>query len=193
MRNHAALGTRNQECYEFGDTADFKNVLNLRYALIPYLYSEYMKAVLGGTMYFKPLAFDFPEDRMAVETEDELLLGNEILIAPVYKQNATGRFVYLPEDMTQITWKGCKASQKSLTKGIHWIEMPLDTVVFFVRNNKMVPLYKCFNHTKDVEKNLEKDIYNFTALGNGTSYFIYNDNGVTTHYSLEKNLVELNG
>lgn len=186
MRNHAASGTRPQECYAFGDTADFKNILDLRYALIPYLYSEYMKAVLTSTMYFKPLAFDYPQDKMALQTEDQLLLGNELMIAPVYKQNVGGRYVYIPEDMIQVTWKNSTATQKEITKGIHWVEMGLDEVVFFVRKNKMIPLYKPCEHTKDL------NISAFTPLGNGETYDLYNDDGLTTRHSMEKYITTLN-
>ena len=96
MRNHSALGTREQECYQFEDMEDFRHVVGVRYRLLPYLYSEYMKAALNDDMYFKPLAFVYPEDKMASRIEDQLMLGNEIMIAPVYEQNGKGRYVYLP-------------------------------------------------------------------------------------------------
>ncbi len=44
MRDHAAAGTREQECYQFENIEDFRHVIGVRYRLIPYLYSEYMKA-----------------------------------------------------------------------------------------------------------------------------------------------------
>ena len=50
---------------------------------MPYLYSEYMKAALNDDMYFKPLGFVYPDDKMAIRVEDQLMLGNEIMIAPV--------------------------------------------------------------------------------------------------------------
>ena len=65
MRNHSALGTREQECYQFEDVEDFRHVIGVRYRLLPYLYSEYMKAALNDDMYFKPLAFVYPDDKMA--------------------------------------------------------------------------------------------------------------------------------
>ena len=85
---------REQECYQFENVEDFRNVVNTRYRLVPYLYSEYMKAVLNDDMYFKPLGFVYPDDKMAIRVEDQLILGNEIMIAPVYEQNARGRYVY---------------------------------------------------------------------------------------------------
>ena len=99
MRDHACEKTREQECYQFEHIEDFRHIIGVRYRLIPYIYSEYMKAALTDDMMFKPLAFEYPEDRMAVNVEDQLMLGNEIMIAPVYTQNAIGRYVYLPEAM----------------------------------------------------------------------------------------------
>ena len=65
---------------------------------LPYLYSEFMKAALENTSYFRPLAF-YPDDPDAREVEDQLLLGEGLMSAPVYVQNAHGRHVYLPESM----------------------------------------------------------------------------------------------
>ena len=105
MRNHAALGTRVQEAYQFEDVDGFRHIIGLRYKLLPYLYSEYMKAVLRDEMMFRPLAFDYPEDARAVRVEDQLLLGDGLMIAPVYEQNAEGRYVYLPERMKLVRFK----------------------------------------------------------------------------------------
>ena len=83
----------------------FRHIIGMRYKLLPYLYSEYMKAVLRDEMMFRPLAFDYPEDRRAVKVEDQLLLGDGMMIAPVYEQNAEGRYVYLPERMKLVRFK----------------------------------------------------------------------------------------
>ncbi len=74
MRNHAALGTRNQECYLFEQPEDFRHIIGVRYRLLPYIYSEYMKAALTDDMLFKPLAFEYPTDTMAATVEDQLML-----------------------------------------------------------------------------------------------------------------------
>ena len=58
-----------------------------------------MKAALSDDLYFKPLAFAYPRDTFAPRVEDQLMLGGEIMITPVYTQNAKGRYVYLPEEM----------------------------------------------------------------------------------------------
>ena len=105
MRNHAAIASRKQEVYQFNAIEDSRNIIRIRYALVPYIYSEFMKAVLKDEMYFRPLAFDYPEDAHAYKVEDQLMIGDSIMIAPVYVQNATGRYVYLPEDMLMLRMK----------------------------------------------------------------------------------------
>lgn len=143
FRNHSARGTREQEYYQFENPKDFKSMVQLRYALIPYLYSEYLKAAKNDGLYARALAFDFSDDKRACAVNDQILIGNEIMAAPVYVQNAIGRYVYLPETMTMVEWKNGKiAAQKKLSKGDHFIEVPLESVVFFVRKGKKLPLAK---------------------------------------------------
>ena len=64
MRDHTAIGTREQECYQFENVEDFRHVIGVRYRLIPYLYSEYMKAALNDDMYFQPLGFVYRRIRL---------------------------------------------------------------------------------------------------------------------------------
>lgn len=186
FRNHTADGTRRQEYYQFEDVQDFKSMLDLRYALIPYLYSEFMKASLTNGMYFRPLSFDYQNDVRAVATEDQIMLGDALMVAPVYVQNALGRHVYLPEDMCIVEWKHSKiASEKTLPKGDHFITVPLESVVFFIKKNKIVPLAKPALNTDSI------DTKKMTVAGDapkGTVYELYEDDGFTTEISLEKSV-----
>ena len=182
-RNHSSNGTRVQEFYEYENPEDFKSILDLRYALLPYLYSEYVKAAVNDGMYFRPLAFDYPEDGRAVRTEDQIMLGDALMLCPVYVQNAEGRMVYLPEDMIKITWKDGKiASQEKMKKGDHYIEVPLEETVFFIKENHVVPF---FNPSKDSESiNMESYIL-AGDTGKGFTYGLYEDDGFTTDIKLE--------
>lgn len=141
MRNHAALGTRQQECYQFEHIEDFRHVIGVRYRLIPYLYSEYMKAVKRDEMYFRPLGFEYPEDKIAIRTEDQLMLGNELMIAPVYTQNAEGRTVYLPEEMKFVKFMpDGSLYEEILEKGVHYVEIALNEVPLFIRKGRCIPV-----------------------------------------------------
>lgn len=151
MRNHAAAGTRYQELYRFTDTDTFKNIVTMRYALIPYLWEAYRKAVEQDTLMYRPLGFEHPEDKVAVATEDQLYVGEDIMICPVYTQNAVGRYVYLPEPMTMVRMKS--ADEYELEKyeaGHYFVEIPAQEIVFFIRDGHRIPLYKSAEYTEAV-------------------------------------------
>lgn len=154
MRNHAAAGTRYQELYRFTDTDTFKNIVTMRYALIPYLWEAYRKAVEQDTLMYRPLGFEHPEDRVAVATEDQLYVGEDIMICPVYTQNAVGRYVYLPEHMTMVRMKS--ADEYELEKyeaGHYFVEIPAQEIVFFIRDGHRIPLYKSAEYAEAVFEN----------------------------------------
>ncbi len=143
MRNHATNGSREQEPYLFKEKRAFKNILGMRYALLPYLYSEFVKAALRGEMLFKPLCFEYPDDKRAKTVEDQLFVGNSIMIAPVCEQNAAGRYVYLPARMKMIRMRaGDRYTERVLEKGEYYIEVALNEIIFFVREGTVVPLAK---------------------------------------------------
>ena len=184
MRDHAAMGTREQECYQFENPEDFQSVIGVRYRLIPYLYSEYMKAALGDDMYFKPLGFVYPEDALACRIEDQLILGNEIMIAPVYEQNAPGRFVYLPEEMLFVKFQpGGVVSQEVLPAGVHYVYIALNEVPLFIRSGKCIPL------AEPAESIELLDTEHLSMLGYaGAEYLLYDDDGMHKNYEEQGNL-----
>lgn len=156
MRNHSALGTRDQECYNFENCGDFKDIIEVRYRLIPYLYSIFRKASEENDLIFRPLSFDYPDDKIARECETQLMLGDECMICPVYEQNVSGRYVYLPEDMTFVKLSGTKAVTEKKTKGMHYIEVALNEVPLFIKNGKKIPLCKPAMRTSQLDtENLE--------------------------------------
>lgn len=140
MRNHSALGTRDQECYRFENAEDFRDIIQARYRLIPYLYRTFRKASEENGMIFRPLSFDYPDDKIARECETQLMLGEECMIAPVYEQNVSGRYVYLPEDMTFVKLSGEKVTKQELGKGVHYVDIALNEVPLFIKKGKSIEL-----------------------------------------------------
>ena len=151
MRNHSALGTRDQEGYRFERPEDFRDVIQVRYRLIPYLYDTFVKASETDGMIFRPLSLDYPDDPVARECETQLMLGDECMIAPVYEQNASGRTVYLPEDMTFVKLSGEKAEKQELQKGLHYVKVALNEVPLFIKKGKSIPLCKPAMRTRDLK------------------------------------------
>ena len=187
LRNHSAFGTREQEPFRFKNSIEkFRNILKLRYRLLPYIYSEFMKAALQGTMYASPLGFIWPKDEDARRTEDQLMIGESIMIAPVYEQNATGRHVYLPEEMKLIKFKDSESyEEKIIPAGHNFIHVALDEVAIFIRKGHILPL-------ADDADSVEKiDFENLTSISfaeKGASYELYTDDGECRNPSLSGNL-----
>ncbi len=189
MRNHSALHTRDQEIYRFSIWETMRDTVRVRYALLPFLYSEFMKAALTDGMYFRPLAFDYPEDPRAVSTEDQLLLGESCMIAPVLEQNASGRYVYLPEDMLMIRFRSPEDYDTvPLEKGDHRIRLSLGEFPLFVRKNRAVLLCSGGECSESL------DDTSFTALALANSPVVctlYRDDGQDPSPVLTEHLIRL--
>ena len=175
FRNHSADGTREQELYRFSNADAAGNMIRIRYSLVPYLYSEFLKAALRDEMMFRPFAFDFADDADAKQVDDQLLLGNELMIAPIYKQNAKGRYVYLPEEMMLVRMRSDEDYETEiLPKGHHYVPAELNELVFFIRNQKAIPFAKAAKNTAETDWNTVR------LLGySGCSYEMYADNGTS--------------
>ncbi len=189
MRNHSALHTREQEIYRFSSWETMRDTVSVRYALLPYLYSEFMKAALRDGMYFRPLVFDYPGDPRAVHIQDQLMLGEGCMIAPVYEQNAAGRYVYLPEDMLMIRFRsGQDYDLVPLEKGDHWIPFAPGEFPLFVKKNRAVLL------CSGGESSELLDDARFTVLGQierESVYELYRDDGRTAAPDLENSLTKV--
>ena len=183
MRNHSAVGTRMQEYYRFPEVLPaVRNMIRLRYALLPYLYSEFMKAALENTSYFRPLAFDYPDDPDAREVEDQLLLGEGLMAAPVYVQNAHGRHVYLPEPMKLLRLRAVDDyDEEILPAGHHYIRCALDEMLLFLRPGHIVPVAQPANSTSELD-DASLTLWSFLPDGESAEYRMYRDDGVTTEY-----------
>ena len=178
MRNHSAIDTREQECYQFENVEDFRHVVEVRYRLLPYLYSEYMKAAVSDDMYLKPLAFEYPRDAFAPQVEDQLMLGGEIMIAPVYTQNAKGRYVYLPEEMMFMKFMpDGSIYEEKLPAGHHYVEIALNEVPLFIRTGKCIPVAKAAESVAE----LQTDALELLGYP-GAEYLLYDDNGSHKDY-----------
>lgn len=143
----------------------------------------HMKAALNDDMYFRPLGFVYPDDRIAVRVEDQLMLGGEIMIAPVYEQNARGRYVYLPEEMKFVKFlPDGTIAEEILEKGVHYVEVALNEIPLFIRKGKCIPV------AETAECVAALDTENMQLLGyEGAEYTLYEDDGIHKDYDREEN------
>ena len=187
MRNHSALGTREQEVYRFERIDDFRNLIRMRYALIPYLYSEYMKCALKNEMFFSPLSFVWSEDEQAREVEDQLLVGESIMIAPVYQANKTGRYVYLPEEMLMVRMRAPEErTYEVLSKGHHYVKAELNEVLIFVRKDHLLPMAVLKDEVRNTKDLADARMEWIGYTDDKASYILYEDDGCTRNYTPEE-------
>lgn len=78
----------------------------LHEALRPYLWETAQNCVRDSKPFMRPLVYEWPHDPVAVQCEDEYLLGENLLVAPLLEENATSRQVYLPEGVWQEFFTG---------------------------------------------------------------------------------------
>ena len=177
MRNHSTNGSRHQEAYVFKNKKAIKNLLGMRYSLLPYLYSQYVKCALNGEMLFKPLCFEYTKDERARTVEDQLLVGESLMIAPVCEQNAKGRYVYIPARMKLIRMKaGDRYTEEIIEKGEHYIPVALDEVVFFLREGKVLPLAKPAKNVRELD---DKNLTWVKFIKKPTQFKLCRDDGFT--------------
>lgn len=182
LRNHSARGTRRQEVYRFSHVQDFTDVIGVRYQILPYIYSEYMKAALRNTMMFSPLSFIYGEDALAGQVEDQLLIGENIMIAPVCEQNASGRVVYFPQRMKQLIFrKGTVVEGIVYEKGFAYVDMPMGSVNIFLREGYLFPVAKGGKCVEDVDFE-DLTLYSFGEEIKPYEYYL--DDGETKDFDI---------
>lgn len=163
---------------------DFRQLIGPSYippkwAFLPYLYSEFMKAALEDAPYFRPLAFDYPTDPDARKVEDQLLLGEGLMIAPIYTQNAHGRTVYLPEPMKLLRLRSvCDYDEEVLPAGRHYLACGLDEVLLFLRPGHTVPVAQPAANTSLLD-DTALTFWHFSPDSQPVPYRMYTDDGVT--------------
>lgn len=113
-----------------------RKYLELRYRLLPYLYSTVRECATSGMPIMRALWLHFPDDRRSVECADEYLWGNSVLVAPVVEKGATTRQVYLPPGGWFDFWTGERL------EGAREISRPVDleTLPLYVRAGSILPL-----------------------------------------------------
>jgi len=143
FRNHSSLGTAPQEPWSFGEELEEINrdYIRFRYRLLPYLYTLLFQAKREGTPVVRPLFWEFPDDERTYPVEDQFMLGDALMVAPVCEKGMRERPLYLPrgKEGGKIRWQDWWSGQ-IYESGRHFVEAPLDRLPLFLREGKGVPL-----------------------------------------------------
>ena len=132
MRSHGTNTPR--EIFMFAFDAQEK-MINLRYRLLPYIYSTSWEVTSNGGSLMRALFSDFPEDKKVTDIGDEYMFGKSILVVPVISE-VKRRSLYLPEGTQWIDfWTGEK--QKGGQEIIR--EAPIDIIPLYVKAGSIIP------------------------------------------------------
>ena len=152
-----------------------RKYLELRYRLLPYLYSMVHEGTKTGLPVMRALWLHFPNDASAVSCGDEYLWGRSFLVAPVVEKGAANRRVYLPQGEWHDFW-----SEEQTTGGREIIRnIDLETMPLYVRAGSIVPMgpVKQFTSEKS-DAPLTLSIY----PGADASFLLYEDDGTSFNY-----------
>jgi alpha-D-xyloside xylohydrolase len=177
FRAHGTRTTNQNEIWSYGP--DAQKILTaydqLRYRLMPYIYSLAWKTTSEGYTIMRPLVMDFREDTRAQNIGDQFLFGPAILVNPVTEPGGATRLLYLPNAKWYDFWTG------SATQGDRTIDAPspIDRLPLYVRAGSILPLgpdveYAAQKSTGPIELRVYR--------GANGSFTLYEDENDTYNY-----------
>jgi alpha-glucosidase len=143
-RNHTIKGSRNQEPWAFGEPYESvcRKMIKLRQRLLPYFYTLFEECHRTGAPIVRPLLFEYPDDETTYATDDEFLLGDALLVAPIARPGIEYRHVYLPRGTWCHFWTG-----EHIEGPTHVLaHAPLGQPAIYARSNAAIPLWPEMNH-----------------------------------------------
>jgi alpha-glucosidase len=178
-RNHKVIDGYDQEPWRFGKYYEdiIRKYLKLRYALLPFLYTTLEEAHRTGVPLFRPLVLNYPDDESTYNLDDEFMVGDDVLVAPITKPDVTKRLVYLPAG----TWYDYWTNKKYAGGTMISVEAPLDVAPMFVRGGAMIPVGPSLNYVGEKPADpITFSVYPDEAgLASGT---LYEDDGLSPAY-----------
>ncbi|KAL1432914.1 hypothetical protein MTO96_001909 [Rhipicephalus appendiculatus] len=171
-RNHNEYSCKDQDPYSMGPEVvqATKNALNVRYALLPYLYTLFYRSHVYGETVARTLFFEFPEDPRTHDIDEQFMWGPALLISPALHQGQTKVEAYLPRGTWYDIYVGRRFEQPA--GGYHYFPAPIDMANVLVRGGHVVPIQEPATTTTMSRKN---PIWVFAAPHNrkaqGTMYW----------------------
>jgi alpha-glucosidase len=175
-RAHSAINTERHEPWVFGPRVEAicREFLQLRYRLLPYIYSLFWEASRRGIPVLRPLLYHFPDDPATYPLHDQVMFGSKIMAAPIYHPGREHRHVYLPQGEWYDWWTGEK-----LAGPVHLLAYaPLERMPLYLHAGAIIPSGPNVQFTDEYPLNpLSLDLY----PGNGAFTF-YEDDGHSFEY-----------
>ncbi|MCR8560856.1 glycoside hydrolase family 31 protein [Mucilaginibacter sp. BJC16-A38] len=179
MRSHGTDVPR--EIYQFGGRGEWpfdvqEKYINLRYSLLPYIYSTGWDVTHLSGSFLRPLAADFANDNKVLNMNTEFLFGKSILVAPVTDKGAKSKPVYLPSGTSWYDfWTGQKVSGGQIIEK----ETPIGIIPLYIKAGSIIPWGPKVQYSSEKPWNdLDIRIY----AGKDASFTLYEDENDNYHY-----------
>lgn len=138
LRTHSSIDTEPREPWTYGPAYEQINrtTIELRYRLLPYIYSLFAQSETDGIPPLRPLWFEYPDDPQSALVDDQYLVGTDLLVAPVLQEGSTKRRVYFPKGDDWVDWWDGSHHDGGSSE---FVTAPLDRLPLFVRAGASVP------------------------------------------------------
>ncbi|MDN5216799.1 glycoside hydrolase family 31 protein [Fulvivirgaceae bacterium BMA12] len=137
FRTHSAGDTMDQEPWSYGEECEdiVRKFINLRYQLLPYIYTTFWQCSIHGMPMLRPLVFIEQNHKETHHRQDEFCFGDHLLVCPVSEPGVKGRKLYLPEGGWYYYF-----SDKYYQGGEEiWIDTPIDEMPLFTKSGSVIP------------------------------------------------------
>ena len=183
-RNHNTLSAISQEAYVWASVIDAtKAAMNVRFQLLPYMYTLFHLANTKGDTVMRALAWEFPNDPSLANADRQFFLGHDILVTPVLEQGATSVDGVFPgngngnnasKSESYYDWYTQSAISPSLTGNVT-ISAPLGHIPVYIRGGAVLATQPMALTTRDARKLPWSVLVALDASGSANGYLYLDD------------------
>lgn len=157
MRTHCAMKATRQEPWSFGTEVEdiARKAIELRYKLLPYLYTLAHESHATGAPILRPLLYDFPHDEETWRRDDQVMFGPHMLVAPIVRPGQHYRGVYLPAG----DWYDFHSGARVMGGGALATYAPLDRIPLYIKAGAALPFGQVRQSTNEPLSELTWHIY----------------------------------
>jgi len=157
-------------------TKYIKAAIQLRYRLVPYLYSLLVEAATEGSPIMRPLIYEFQNDHNVREESFDFMLGSSLLIANILDKGAKTRRVYLPAGADWFDWYTKKRYEGGQTIEV---EVSLGSIPMFLRSGAIIPMSE---ELTNIHKAVGETLHLLVEVSREAEFSLYEDDGITNNY-----------
>ncbi len=168
-RVHSSGDHGDQEPWSFDAevTKIVRKFIELRYQLLPYLYTAFYKYFKESVPMIQPLVYFDQEDHQTHFRTDEFIFGEQILVCPIQEPNAKGRRMYVPRGTWYDYW-----TNETIEGGTEkWVDADIDKIPIFIKEGAIIPKYPVQQYVGELKiEELQLDVYYKLGTENSNVY-----------------------